>query len=335
MPANLPPQYFEVEKKLRSAQEPREKIAIMEELLSIIPKHKGTEKLQAMYKSKIAKLRSQSQKKAAVARHASPHHIDKAGAGQAVLIGPPNSGKSKLVESLTNAEPEVADYPFTTHKPYPAMMPYENVQIQLVDTPPITLEYMETWHPELIKNGDVVLVVLSSAHSEPAEDFLTLQDILKEKRIKFIPPQSEFEKMDKNQEKGEIFQKKCLIVLNKCDISGWEEKAKLLEEFIDPGFHPVPVSAEKNINLDKLKQKIYSSLNVLRVYSKIPGKKPSFKDPFVFKKGSTMMDMAQAVHKDFAEKLKFARIWGEKKYEGQKVNRDYVLVDGDIIELHI
>lgn len=335
MPANLPPQYFEVEKKLRSAQEPGEKIAIMEELLSIIPKHKGTEKMQAMYKSKIAKLRSQSQKKSAVARHASPHHIEKTGAGQAVLIGPPNSGKSKLVESLTNAEPEVADYPFTTHKPYPAMMPYENVQVQLVDTPPITEDYMETWHPELIKNGDIVLMVLSLSDLEPAEDFLMLQEILSKKRIDFVPAAMEAKKIDKNHEKGGFFHKKCLIVLNKCDASGWEEKEKLLREFIDPGFQPLTVSAESNINLDKLRQKIFTSLNVLRVYSKIPGKKPSFKDPFVFKRGSTMMDMARAVHKDFAEKLRFARIWGEKKYEGQKVNRDYILEDGDIIELHI
>jgi uncharacterized protein len=335
MPANLPPQYFDVEKKLRTTQDPAERITIMEELLSIIPKHKGTEKLQAMYKSKIAKLKSQSQKRAAVARHASPHHIDKTGAGQAVLIGLPNSGKSKLVESLTNAAPEVADYPFTTHKPYPAMMPYENIQIQLVDTPPFTPEYMETWHPELIKNGDIILMVLSLDQSEPAEDFLTLQDILKEKRIKFIPPHVKTENMGKNQEKEALFQKKCLIVLNKCDIAAWEEKEKLLQEFLDPGFSSIPVSAAEKINLDTLKQQIYSSLHILRVYSKIPGKKPSFNDPFVFKKGSTMMDMAKAVHKDFAEKLRFARIWGEKKYEGQKVNRDYILEDGDIIELHI
>lgn len=329
MPANLPPQYFEVEKKLRAAREPKEKIAIIEELLSIIPKHKGTEKLQAMYKSKIAKLRSQSQKKASVGRHISPHHIDKAGAGQAVLIGPPNTGKSKLIESLTNAEPEVAAYPFTTHKPYPAMMPYENVQVQLVDTPPITEDYMESWHPELIKNGDIIVLVLSLDHAEPAEDFLTLQEILKEKRIELVPS------LKKTEKTGGIFPKECLIVLNKCDAPEWEEKEPLLKEFIDPGFLPVPVSAKDNVNMGKLKKMIFSSLNVLRVYSKLPGKKPSYKDPFVFKKGSTLMDMARAVHKDFSEKLKFARIWGEKKYEGQKVNRDYVLEDGDIIELHI
>ena len=329
MPANLPPQYFEVEKKLRSARDPEEKIALMEELLSIIPKHKGTEKLQAMYKSKIAKLRSQSQKKAAVARHTAPHHIDKSGAGQAVLIGPPNSGKSQLVKSLTNAEPEVADYPFTTHKPYPAMMPYENVQVQLVDTPPITQDYMETWHPELIKNGDVIVLVFSLDKSDPAEEFLILQEILKDKRIEFLPAQ------EKTEEQPGIFFKKCLIVLNKCDVEETKETEELFKEFFGPDFHLIPISAKEGTNLDRLRKEIFDSLNVLRVYSKIPGKKPSFKDPFVFKKGSTMMDMARAVHKDFAEKLKFARIWGEKKYEGQKVNRDYILEDGDIIELHI
>jgi hypothetical protein len=160
MPANLPPQYFDKEKELKNAKTPQEKMAILEDLLAIVPKHKGTEKLQALLKTKLAKLRDQSQKKPSVARHANLYQIEKAGAGQLVLVGGPNSGKSSLVKVLTNASPEIGDYPFTTHSPSPAMMPYENIQIQLIDLPPITPDFMEFWQAELIKGADGILVVL-------------------------------------------------------------------------------------------------------------------------------------------------------------------------------
>ena len=180
MPANLPPQYFDVEKKLKTAKSADEKIAIMEELLSIIPKHKGTEKLQALYKTKIAKLRTQAHKKTGATRHVDLYHIEKSEAGQVVLIGPPNSGKSSLVKALTNADPEVADYPFTTHAPSPAMMKYENIQIQLIDTPPITQDYFEYWQAEMIKNADLVLAIIDLSGPDPVLDFLSLKEKLQE-----------------------------------------------------------------------------------------------------------------------------------------------------------
>ena len=329
MPANLPPQYFEVEKKLKNTNNPEEKIKIMEELLSIIPKHKGTEKLQALYKSKISKLKARSQKKTATARHESLHHIEKSGAGQVVHIGPPNSGKSMLIKSLTNAEPEVADYPFTTHKPYPAMMKYENVQVQLIDTPPITRDYMEAWHTEIIKNADTVLLIIDSTSRDPVEDIMTIQEVLREKKISLVPEN------DKTDQGKNQFMKKCMIVLNKVEMMNISVIEKQIKEFVEPEFTPFACSAVQNSNLDLLRKKIFKSLNVLRVYSKIPGKKPSYEDPFIFEYGSSLMDMAKAVHKDFAKNLKYARIWGKKKYGGQKVNKEYKLQDGDVIELHI
>ena len=329
MPANLPPQYFETEKKLKIAKTPQEKLEILEELLSLVPKHKGTEKLQALLKTKISKLKSSSQKKPTVAKHGSPHHIDKAGAGQVVLIGPPNAGKSQLIKSLTNADPEIGDYPFTTHTPCPAMMKYKNIQIQLIDTPPITPDCIEVWHTELIKGADAVLLIFDLTNPNPHEVLEILLAKLKEKRIEFI---GEGQKVPQDTW---FFHKRALIVANKKDVPSGEEKLNILRKTVEPKLNMVTISAVHRDGLEDLKNKIFSLLDILRVYSKVPGKKVDLSNPFTLKRGSSVMDMAKAVHKDFAQNLKYARIWSKSKYQGQKVNRDYLLEDEDIIELHI
>lgn len=329
MTTNLPPQYFETEKKLKTAKTPEERISILEELLSIVPKHKGTEKLQAHLKTKIAKLKSTAQKKPTIAKHGLSFYIDKAGAGQVVLIGPPNTGKSSLVKSLTNANPDIGDYPFTTRTPYPAMMQYENIQIQLVDTPPITPEYMEFWHAELIKGADGILAILDASSQNPASDFKTLLAKLKEKRIELIPDDQTL------QSETSLFQKKALVVANKTDLLPADENLISIRKVLSPGLDISPVSISRGDGLETLRKKIFSFLHVIRVYSKIPGKKVDKKDPFTLKRGSSVMSLAKAVHKDFSQKLRFARIWSDNKYQGQKVNRDHILEDEDIIELHL
>lgn len=329
MPANLPPQYFEKEKELRIARTAEEKIRIMEELLSIIPKHKGTEKLQALYKTKISKLRSQSQKKGVTARHGPTFHIDKAGAGQVILIGLPNSGKSSLIKALTNANPDIGNYPFTTHSPSPAMMMFENIQIQLIDTPPITPEYFEPWHAELIKSADAILLVMDLESQDPENDLSEIKEKLKEKNIELVPDLQEF------SDEKTYFLKRTLVVANKADLPDSEVCLDVLKNTLDPAFKVLTISAHEEIGLDELKNRIFAVLKVVRVYSKMPGKKVDKTDPYVFPAGNTLMDMAKTVHKDFSQKLKFARIWGQGKYQGQKVNHDYILQDEDIIELHI
>ena len=329
MPANLPPQYFETEKKLKTAKTPQEKIAILEELLSIVPKHKGTEKLQALLKTKISKLKSAAQKKASTARHAPIHLVEKSGAGQVVLVGPPNSGKSRLVKSLTNANPEIGDYPFTTRLAYPAMMKYENIQIQLVDTPPITLDYMETWLPELIKGAEGVMLILDLAEPALLDSLVAVMMQLEEKRIKFVPENKNI------PEERKPFYKKALIVANKRDLVPDEKIDHLLKELSGEKLEIITVSALDQDELDELRKKIFLMLDIIRIYSKAPGKKATFDDPFTLRKGSTVSDFARTVHQDFAKKMKYARIWSEKKYQGQMVNRDHVLEDEDIIELHI
>ena len=329
MPANLPPQYFEKEKELKTARTAEEKIAIMEELLSIIPKHKGTEKLQALYRTKISKLRSQSQKKGATARHGPTFHVDKSGAGQVILTGLPNSGKSSLIKALTNANPDIGNYPFTTHSPSPAMMMFENIQIQLIDTPPITPEYFEPWQAELIKSADAVLLVIDLGSQNLEKDLKDIRDKLKEKNIALVPDERDISDEEK------YFIKRTLVVANKTDLPESETNVAVLKSNLDSDYNIIRISALEETGLDELKNRIFAMLKIVRVYSKMPGKKVDKKDPYVFQVGDTLMDMAKTVHKDFSQKLKFARIWGEGKYQGQKVNHDYVLKDEDIIELHI
>jgi small GTP-binding protein len=329
MPANLPPQYMETEKKLKTARTPEEKIAVYEELLAIIPKHKGTDKLQALLKTKIAKQKSLALKKPVIGRRGPTYSIEKQGAGQVVLIGPPNSGKSSLIKALTNSHPDIGSWPFTTHSPAPAMMDFFNIRIQLVDTPPISPEYIDTWHSELIKSADGVLIVLDLDSADPSLDLLALYEKWEEKGLVVVPTGTEI------RSANEIRRGKIRIVANKIDLP---ESGRHLKELMDNFGEEYPitaVSAETGEKMEELRGNVYNMLHILRVYSKIPGKKPEMRDPFILEIGSTLMDMAKTVHKDFAMKLKFARIWGEGKYEGQKVNKDYVLREGDIIELHL
>lgn len=329
MPANLPPQYFEVEKKLKTATTPEEKIEIYEELLSIIPKHKGTEKIQAQLKTRMAKLRSEAKRKPTTAHHGPAHGIRRSGAGQLIVIGPPNAGKSLLIKNLTDTDLQVGDYPFTTTSAIPAMMKFENIQIQLVDTPPITPEYMEIWIPELIKTSDGILMVLDLSALEPAGTLQAVVSRLEEKKIKLSG------KNTPDHPNQKIFFKKAIIVANKSEVSSSGGNLSKISESLTPEIQVAAVSARNMMGLPELKKTIFQLLEIIRVYSKTPGGKAETENPFTLKRGSTVLDMARAVHKDFSQKLKFARIWGKNTYDGQKVKRDHILEDGDIIELHM
>ena len=328
MPANLPPKYFDIEKKLKSAKDSQEKIEIMEELLAIIPKHKGTEKLRALYKTKIAKQREQDKKKPATSRQGPSYTIEKSGAGQIVLLGLPNTGKSSLLKSLTGTDPKIADYPFTTHVPSPAMMKFENIQIQLVDTHPISADFIDVWHSELLKNADVGLIVLDLGVSDPRDDLLTVMAQLEEKRIEFVAEE------DGLVSSRRIPYSRVLIVANKMDLDPSGEKEALLREEIEGTFDMTVVSATEGTNLDELKTRLFGLLRIIRVYSKAPGKDADKNEPFILAVGSTVADLAKAVHRDFARNLKYARSWSGFTFDGQRVNREHVLHDEDIIELH-
>ena len=325
MPANLTPQYLDAEKRFKSAKTTEEKIEALEEMLATIPRHKGTEKLQADLKRRISKLRTAQEKRPA-SRAGLIHRVEKEGAGQVVLVGPPNSGKSLLVRRLTRAAPEVADYPFTTRAPLPGMMAFEDVQVQLVDLPPTHPDFPESWLYQIIRNADAALLVLDLSDPDILEDLETTLGELRKAKVHFgqtPPPDSP----------GWLV-KPALIVANKLDANGAEENLKILEELYADRFRILPLSAETGQGLEDFRRSVFELLGLIRVYTKAPGKKAELNAPYVLKRGSRLIDLAAHVHKDFLTQLKFARVWGHGKFEGQMVNRDHVLADKDVVELH-
>ncbi len=331
MPANLTPQYQAAEERYRKAQTIEEKIEALREMMATIPKHKGTEKLQAEIKRKLSKAQEEQhqQRRSAGkgARHHDPGHIPREGAGQIALIGPPNSGKSSLLGALTNAHPEIADYPFTTQLPLPGMMPYEDVQVQIVDTPPLAGEF-DPLLVNIARNADCVALVLDPGDPEGLEHAEQVNAFLR--RCRIVP---------RGRNVPEEFGVSArvvpvLVVMNKADLDEDGGVAGLIHEVVGVDLPIFRTSTTTGDGLESLRETLYRVLGVLRVYAKEPGKKPDMSRPFVLKRGATVYDLATMIHKDIATRFQFARIWGSARFEGQPVERDHPLADRDIVEIH-
>jgi ribosome-interacting GTPase 1 len=326
MPANLPPQYFDAEKRFREAKTPAEKAAALEAMLAIMPHHKGTDKLRADLRRRLSKLKDEQERRKGGSRSAL-FSVKREGAGQVALVGCPNAGKSQLLAALTNAEPEIADYPFTTQTPQAGMMAFENIQIQLVDLPPLTPDHTEPWAFNIMRNADCLLLVLDLSE-DPLSELETIREVLRGQRIFLQGDAAE------DVETGSLI-KKYLLVGNKADLPRSGENAAIFKEFYGERFPIIMISAKEGTQTEGLRQQLFSLLSILRVYSKRPGREADPSAPICLKQGSTVLDLAQEIHKDFVAKLQYARLWGSGRFDGQRVQRDYILKDGDIIELHM
>lgn len=329
MPANLTPQYHKAEDAYRRAASPEEELRCLEVMLREIPKHKGTDKLQAELKAKISRAKADVEtSKKQGKKQAHGVRIPHQGAGRAVIIGGPNGGKSQLLASLTRATPEIAPYPFTTREPQPGMMPWEDVMVQLIDTPPITADVLDPNVLGLIRGSDVALLVVDIGNDDGIDAFAVI-DKLKGEKTRLAR-----ESYLGDEDIGLSFTQ-TLLVLNKIDLGGVDDRLELLKEFCPLDFEPFRISAAKGTGLDELKNAIYRSLNVVRVYTKLPQKKePDYDKPFTLKQGQTLLDVAELVHRDLAANFKYARVWGSQVIDGSTLKGDYVVHDKDVVEIH-
>lgn len=330
MPANLTPKYHKAEAAYRQAETAQEELECLQHMLREIPKHKGTDKLQADLKSKIAKAKTEALKQAsAKSSGKSIAKIPKQGAGRILLIGPPNSGKSSLLAALTRAQPEIAPYPFTTQSPLPGMMLFEDCTFQLIDLPPVTGDFIDPATVGLVRGADLIFFVVDLASDEILED---TQAVLRE----FSHGKTRFGRktMLDLEDVGTSYTE-TLLILNKSDAQGAEERLELLQEFLQLPFDRIPTSATTGAGLEKVRQEAFKRMGIIRVYTKHPNEKqPDMSSPFVIRKGNTLVEVAEQVHHDLASRLKSARIWGSAIHDGTTVKPDYEPQDGDIVELH-
>jgi len=325
MPANLPPQYFEAEKRFRTATSPEEKIEALEIMLAIMPRHKGTDKLHADLRRKIAKISEEAERKYATSK--TSYYIRREGAGQVALVGLPNVGKSQLLAAVTEATPEIADYPFTTKTPTIGMMKFENIQIQLIDTPPITSRDSKMWLNNIFRNADLITIIADLSNNPLEQVQVILQEM---DNMGIIPVTSIISEATVGKRQREM-----MIVGNKGDLEESDTGWSSLKSQYGARFPLVSVSAREGSCLEALEREIFKALDIIRVYTKSPGAKSDLTDPVILKTGSSVKDAAVSVHKDFRSKLKYASIWGSGKFDGQRVGLEHTLRDGDIVELHI
>jgi uncharacterized protein len=326
MPANLTPEYKRAEERLRAAKSPAEKLAALEEMLRVMPKHKGTDGLQADIKGRIAKLRNQPAPKAG--KSTFTHMVTREGAGQVALVGPPNAGKSALVSALTHAAPEVGDYPFTTREATPGMMPFENIAIQLIDLPPLSDQHVEPWVFDLVRGADLCWLVVDGRWA--LEGVSGTLRLLGDRHIGLRPAGEacvprEPERVAKN----------ALLVVTGVDRAEVADALETIDELLDRRWPPCAVSTGTGAGLDALRRRTFDALQIVRVHTKQPGRPPDLAStPFSLPRGATVADLAARIHKDLLAHMKFARAWGAGVFDGQTVHRDHVLSDGDIVEIH-
>lgn len=340
MPANLPPDYYAAEGAYRAASTPQDKRDALERMLAVMPKHKGTDHLRAELRSRMAKLAQEISRQHS-AGHADAYAVHREGAGQAALIGLPNAGKSRLLHALTNVEARVAEYPFTTQLPQPAMMPFEDIQVQLVDLPPVAPGATPGWLRGIAEQADLLLLVIDLDTDPPAD----LEAVIAELAGLHVLPRAPGARArgDAPRRIGSgaaaeglvagAAERPALVVGTRLDLPAGPDGAELLRLELADQMPLVSISAVTGDGLEPLRSRIFDALDVVRVYAKPPGRPPESRRPFVLPAGSTVEDLADMIHHEVRQRLQYAVRWPTGGAP-VRVSRSYALRDHDVIELH-
>jgi len=302
MPINAHPDYLAAEKRYLEAQTDEERIIALEEVIRKAPKHKGSENLLAQLRLRLKKLKEKVQRTKKAGK-SSKESIKKSDM-QVVIIGLTNSGKSSLLACLTNAHPKITQNKFTTQKIEIGTMQYQGTQTQILDQPAIENENFDIG---LINTTDLILIIITN-----------LEQI---KQIK--------EKI-KNRTNA-----KQIIVFNKTDLLNENQKRKISETLRAKKHKFVLTSTKSCENIEELKEKIFKSFEIIRIYLKEPGKQPTDK-PMTLKPGATIKDVAEKIKKGLSKQVKQITLTGpSSKFPNQRVGLNHKVKDKDIVEFKI
>jgi len=377
MPSNADYKYAVSEKNFHEAKTDIEKLAALQEMNSTAPKHKGAEKLRAEISKKIAALKKKLEKQKAQPKAGSGYsmNVRKEGKGQIIFIGLPNSGKSFLINKISNASLAVGDYEFTTTKPEVATLDYKGAMIQLVECPGIIKGSSQGKANgiqilSVVRNADAVVAVLEEKKAQEQLNILleetnTANIRLNQKKPLINITSSEFPGINIAGKKFLKVKEEILIdflktmSLQNCNlIINEEADLKKISEVLDnrivykktlavitkgtgkktelkdlEGKEVKQINFSKE-NIEDMKKEIFSLLEKILVYTRKPGEKENLNEPLVLPEGVTVKQVAGVLHRDFAEKLKYAKVWGSSAFPGQRVSWDFRLKDGDIIEVY-
>ena len=292
---NQSPFYKKAEARFLTAQTDEERIDALKEMIRECPKHKSSEKMLANLKTRYKKFNAQFEKTKKT-KKASKKGIKKEDM-QVVIIGFTNSGKSSLLDLLTNTQPEIASYNFTTKNPMVGILNYQGCQIQLIEIPAIGSDYYDKG---LAHTADTILILINYL-----EDLGKIEPLL------------------------ENIQGKKIIVFN---IKEEIDKRKLEATLKSKKHNFAIINTQKQEGLENLKEKIFQSFDNIRVFTKEPGKEKS-KKPIILQPNSTVKDVAEKILHGFSNKVKQTKIWGpSSKFSGQEVGLNHKLKDGDVVE---
>ena len=333
MPTNVTADYKAAEVAYRGARDPQDRLAALREMLRLVPKHKGTEHLQADIKSRIKELTDElSGPRKGAARTGPPTVIRPEGAAQVALLGPPNSGKSALHARLTGSHVASEPYPFATQHPQPGMFPHLDIAFQLIDLPSITRDHHPAWIANAVQPADAAMLVVDLAEAGCVEAVFEIIEVLAGRRVALTAHWPVHGPLADDEDPFAI-RLPALLVASKSDLlDDPSEELAAFRELSNLPFPALSDSSELPSPAQPLGRFLFEHLGLVRVYTRTRSGEGDGK-PFTLPIGGTVADVAQLIHKEVAETLRYARLWGSG-HDGQQVGRDHVLVDGDTIELH-